>query len=242
MTWYFGALKAIMEVRGGEPVVFASFSSGALACAVFLCKLKHETAAKRYTEMMDERRVSQRLFGLAFIWGDITRQWLEEILPEDAHELCEGSLVVHVLEWRGMLSGFKMRRVKHFPDRATLIQTLLASCHIPFYLDGRTWTTLTTTSGDLPHGTFKAIDSVIMHVLRMVRSETAKIKYRISTDTERKADITVSFTFDESLKDGPGRLDIINYEHSMELRDKGYQHTLARLESPKYSYLITNNV
>ena len=134
MTWYFGALKAIMEVRGGAPVVFASFSSGALACAVFLCKLKHETAAKRYTEMMDERRVSQRLFGLAFIWGDITRQWLEEILPEDAHELCEGSLVVHVLEWRGMLSGFKMRRVKHFPDRATLIQTLLASCHIPCLL------------------------------------------------------------------------------------------------------------
>jgi len=103
------------------------------------------------------------------------------------------------------------------------------------------WTTLTTTEGDLPHGTFKAIDTVMIAVLKLNKTEKGKIKYRICTEAKLNADMTVSFKSDESLKNGPGELDVISYNQGRELRRKGYVHTLARLKSPPFSYLITNN-
>jgi len=238
MPWYCGAIKAVLEVRGKEPTVFAAFSSGALASAICLCELNIEHAIKRFVELMDKENVSKRMFGIAFIWGRMVRSWLEEILPENAAEMCEGSLVVHVLECRGIRKkGFVMRRVSNFPSRSVLIETLLASCHIPFLLDGRPWTTLTTTEGDLPHGTYKAIDCVVLYIFNMRRSKKAKNKYRISTESERKADMTISHAFDESLKNGPGYRDYMNFEQGKEIGNKGYEHTLARLETPKFSYL-----
>lgn len=240
MPWYFGAVKAILEARENTATIFAAFSSGAIACAVLLCKQPLSIAGKRLRNIMDEFRVSERRLGMALVWGALTVQWLEEILPENAAELCEGSLVVHVLEWRGISSGFQMRRVRNFPTRAALIDTLLASSHIPFVLDGRPWTKLTTTEGELPHGTFIAMDSVMLHYLKMNASETAKVKYRVSTDVNRKPDMELFFAFDESLKDGPGVLDILSYGQGMELEEKGYEHTMARLKSEKYSHLITN--
>jgi len=129
MPWYFGAVKAVMEIRGKEPTVYAAFSSGALASAVCLCELNIEHVTKRCVELMDKDNVSERMFGIAFIRGRIARNWLEEILPENAKEMCEGSLVVHVLEWQGIQpiccgndddTGFEMRRVRNFPSRAVL--------------------------------------------------------------------------------------------------------------------------
>jgi len=71
----------------------------------------------------------------------------------------------------------------------------------------------------------------------MRRSEEAKNKYRISTESERKTDMTISNTLDESLNNGPGVSDCMNIEQAKEIRDKGYEHTLARLKTPNLSYL-----
>lgn len=133
--------------------------------------MRAESVLKLYAEFMEEGCVSKRALGIAFVSGNITRKWLEQILLKNAAELCEGSLVVQVLEWRGIESGFQMRRIRNFPSRSALIETLFASCHIPFLLDGRPWTTLTITEGDLPHGTFKALDTVIIALLKMNESE-----------------------------------------------------------------------
>lgn len=80
---------AVKEARGNEPTIFASFSCGALACAISLYNLKDETVGKRYTELMEEEGVAHRMFGMAFIWGKITRNWLEEVLPDNGAEICE---------------------------------------------------------------------------------------------------------------------------------------------------------
>jgi len=104
LPWYFGALEAILEARRQERTIFAAFSSGAVASAIILCKLDPETVEILYAKLMEEERVSERVLGVAFVWGNITRKWLEEIMPENAAEMCERSLVVHVLEWRGIKS------------------------------------------------------------------------------------------------------------------------------------------
>lgn len=127
---------------------------------------------------------------------------------------------VDAMEWRGIQAGLQMRRVRQFPDRSALIETLVASCHIHFLLDGRPWTKLTSTEGEDPLGTFIAIDAFIFFDLKMITSEEAKIKYRMSTDTERKADITLVCDFDESLKNGLGIRDVISYEQGKVLRDR----------------------
>lgn len=242
LPWYSGAVKAILEARGEDPVIFAAFSSGAIASAILLCGLSIKDAGKVLARLMDEHGVSERTLGMALVWGEITTKWLDEVFPENAAELCEGSLVVHVLEWRGIYGidgGVQMRRVRNFPTRSALIETLLASSHIPFLLDGRPWTTLTTTEGDLPHGTFKAIDSCVLHLLNMNVTEEAQVKYRVSTHSRRVPDITLFFKLDESLKDGPGVMEILTYEQGMELESKGYEHTMARLRTEEFSYLVT---
>lgn len=243
LPWYAGAVRAILEARGKEPVIFAAFSSGAVAAAIQLCNLSlRGKVGKTLARLMEEHGVWERTLGMGLVWGEIAGKWFAEIFPENAAELCEGSLVVHVLEWRGYESGFQMRRVRNFPTRTVLIDTLLASCHIPFYLDGRPWTTLTTTEGDLPHGTFKAIDSCVLHLLKMNVTKEAQIKYRVSTDSRKVPDMNLFFRFDESLIDGPGVMDLLTYEQGMELEARGYVHTMARLKTDEFSHLVTKKI
>jgi len=81
-----------------------------------------------------------------------------------------------------------------------------------------------------------------LHLLKMNESEEAKIKYRVSTDPERIEDINLFFVFDESLKGGPGVLDLISYEEGLELQVKGYTHTMARLKTEEYAHLIKKKI
>lgn len=36
--------------------------------------------------------------GLAGVWGPLVRQWLDELLPQDAADLCSSRLFLQVLE------------------------------------------------------------------------------------------------------------------------------------------------
>jgi len=79
--------------------------------------------------------------------GRTVRTWLDVLLPLDAHERCRGKVHVLVtrLKLRGVLSSvvkgwptpLARERVSDFRDRADLIDALMASVHIPLFMDGK---------------------------------------------------------------------------------------------------------
>ena len=65
------------------------------------------------------------------VWGRLVREWLQELLPEDAHERCASWCGICVLE----VLPLRRRAVATFETRDDLIECLMASVHIPFLLD-----------------------------------------------------------------------------------------------------------
>nr|XP_006820919.1 PREDICTED: patatin-like phospholipase domain-containing protein 4-like [Saccoglossus kowalevskii] len=59
------------------------------------------------------------------------RNWIEEFLPADAHELATDKVFISVT----CLHGKKNELVSKYETREDLIQALLCSCHIPYYVD-----------------------------------------------------------------------------------------------------------
>lgn len=61
--------------------------------------------------------------------GPLLRDFLHQVLPQDAHELCRGN--THVAVTR-LLPYWQTVMVSDFHSRDDLITALLTSCHIPW--------------------------------------------------------------------------------------------------------------
>ncbi|KAL4430951.1 hypothetical protein ABPG75_006207 [Micractinium tetrahymenae] len=79
-----------------------------------------------------EYGVFERPGGLAGIWGNLIREWLDELLPEDAAELCRGRVRLVVTE----VPSLRLRYLEDFASKQDLIEANMTSVHIPFFLDG----------------------------------------------------------------------------------------------------------
>jgi hypothetical protein len=69
------------------------------------------------------------------IYQALVRNVLDGLLPEDAHERCKHRLLVAVQPAENLLAEPVL--LDHFDSRQELVEALLASCHIPFYMDGQ---------------------------------------------------------------------------------------------------------
>ena len=60
---------------------------------------------------------------------------LEEILPEDAHQRCEGTTFIAITKVK-LYGALRSKRVSSFSNRRDLVKALLASCHLPVLSTG----------------------------------------------------------------------------------------------------------
>jgi hypothetical protein len=115
---------------GDTPLVGAS--AGSLAAVFLACGVGGEGVVRAAFRAVRRHRVHDRWLGLCGVWKPIVREWLEEVLPHDAHQRCGGR--VHILL---TTLWCRTRVVSHFPSREALVDCLLASTHIPFFMDYR---------------------------------------------------------------------------------------------------------
>lgn len=118
-------------------------SAGALSAVLAKCNVDMDFAFERALQLCDDKEVWTRPVGLLGTWGSIVRQWLDDLLPEDAADLCRGNVFVLVTVVED-ISAFRhgrpilsRRRISDFADRQELIDCCMASVHIPFFMDGR---------------------------------------------------------------------------------------------------------
>lgn len=69
------------------------------------------------------------------MWGEIVREWLDDLLPADAAERTTGRVTILLTR---LFPYPKRVRVSSFASKPELIDCLMASCHIPYFLDKST--------------------------------------------------------------------------------------------------------
>lgn len=89
--------------------------------------------ASRTEHVPAARAAVPLLAGLAGVWGEIVREWLDDLLPPDAAQRASGRVTIVVLR---TLPYPRRLRFSEFSSRHDLIDCALASCHIPYFLDG----------------------------------------------------------------------------------------------------------
>lgn len=139
--WQAGAVTALSRryQLGDIPCVGAS--AGALAASLAACEVDMYEALDVAVRLADENEIwSRGAWGLYGIWGGMVRDWLDELLPYDAADRTRFKLhVVLKRAPRPPRLWLQPLVVDDFTTKRDLIDAVLASAHIPLFLDGR-WT------------------------------------------------------------------------------------------------------
>ncbi|KAJ1445640.1 hypothetical protein M885DRAFT_414770, partial [Pelagophyceae sp. CCMP2097] len=127
---------------GVEQARMVGMSAGALTAVLAKCGVGVEESLRVALEICDRYGVFRRPLGLLGCWGAIIRDWLDAVLPADAHVRCAGEVTIVVTAWEPFRWP-PLRRlcVADFGDRAELIDACMASAHIPWFINGRFFAT-----------------------------------------------------------------------------------------------------
>jgi len=133
--WQLGAMSRIRQEPAFKDVKVVGTSAGALAALCGRGGVEFDEALKLAIKLADDGGVWTRgRLGLAGIWGDMIRVWLDELLPDDAADLCKDTNFV-VLQRKRL--WYRRQLATDFQSKKDLIDAALASAHVPFFLDGR---------------------------------------------------------------------------------------------------------
>lgn len=236
LFWQIGAARAVSEIRQGRTTYWAGTSAGALCAALTLCHVEPLLAIETAHRLAIERDLYRRPLGLLGVWGAILREWLDIVLPLDADELCgNGALTVQVTEWRGFKAGLRIRRISNFTNRAELIDVLMASVHIPLFLDGSLWASLPRPQEKSPALAFdgSALWFVPLPARRYwgVSADDLLVTNRPGTEPN----YFITHLEDEMLfSGGPGFLELIGVDSAVHLMSRGYSFTKSRILGESY--------
>lgn len=131
--WQAAAARQLNKMYSLDKVSIVGYSAGALASVLTICEVETSFAYEVANEVMQKER---GIFSLAFGWGTMVEQWLDTILPPDAHLRCKGRLVVLITVFSPLP---KVLEVTEFKTREELKSCLLSSTHIPFFMNGWIW-------------------------------------------------------------------------------------------------------
>eukprot|EP00879_Flechtneria_rotunda_P000290 GHRR01000380.1.p1 GENE.GHRR01000380.1~~GHRR01000380.1.p1 ORF type:complete len:616 (+),score=201.49 GHRR01000380.1:254-2101(+) len=132
--YYVGLVSSLVQQGVLErPAQLAGSSAGSLIAASFNAGLDMATVEQSMIEFGEDCLKN----GTRYRLGPLLKDFLQQYLPPDAHEQCSGN--THVAVTR-LLPYWRTKIISKFESRDDLIQALLTSCHIPWYVDGR-WMT-----------------------------------------------------------------------------------------------------
>lgn len=131
--FYIGVCKGLMKSGYmSERTRLAGASAGSLIAACVSSGLSMDLVLSKCQALMEDCRVH----GTRGRLGIVLEKFLKETLPEDAHLRCNGRTYVAVTQTM-RFNSVQPVLVSQFEDKDDLIQALMTSCHIPFWLDGR---------------------------------------------------------------------------------------------------------
>ena len=133
--WQLGAATRLSQLFdfSSAAIEQPGLSAGALAAVLSRCGVNPLEAHDVAYRLADDAGVFSNPMGLACKWGRLVEAWLRELLPENASKLCNRSAVVVVTRLTPLP---RVARVATFSSNEHLISCLMASTHIPLFMDG----------------------------------------------------------------------------------------------------------
>ena len=133
--WQIGAMRELLTLYDLPPerVVLSGASAGALAVVLAQCDVDTDAAHKSAIRLAEEAGCFSNPLGLCGVWGRLVYAWLDALLPEDAAAHCSDRCRVVVTRCTPLPQAVG---ITGFGRRAELIEALMASTHIPFFMDG----------------------------------------------------------------------------------------------------------
>eukprot|EP01041_Mallomonas_annulata_P006810 gene6810-13796_t len=135
--WQAGAAKYMQEHCDLKNIPVIGASAGALTSTLLLAGVDFEEATATSITLAKEAGVFESRTGLVGVWHGLIKDWLEIVIPQNIPMEKFSNLQISVTP----VSPFQRSElITEFKDRADLIDACLASCHIPFFLDGKPFT------------------------------------------------------------------------------------------------------
>lgn len=136
--WMLGVMKYISSRYDLRSATLIGTSAGGLIAALTACEVDLDAAVQRAYQMAQEHKLWDRPLGLVGAWGPLVRQWLVDMLPDDAHITCSGGRVRLIAT---ELPSLQQVYLTEFTTKDELVDACMASAHVPLVLDGRlvTW-------------------------------------------------------------------------------------------------------
>ena len=133
--WQIGAMKRLLELYDlPSDVPLAGASAGALAIVLGQCGVDPSHAHSLAFDLADAAGVFSNPLGLCGKWGRLVDAWLGELLPADAAQRCTGRCRIAVTRLTPLPQA---EAIDAYLTRASVIDALMASTHIPLFMDGR---------------------------------------------------------------------------------------------------------
>eukprot|EP01147_Barroeca_monosierra_P005579 gene5579-7221_t len=137
LVYHLGVIDALRHLNlAGPSTIYAGASAGALAACVAAADIPTNDLLNKYIQFGDHCRQNGR-----WARGKVLtylQHILNEFVTDDLHEKIEERVLIAVTilpKWR------KPILIDRFESREDLINTLLTSCFVPFYLNGKAVTT-----------------------------------------------------------------------------------------------------
>ncbi|KAL4457761.1 hypothetical protein ABPG75_012626 [Micractinium tetrahymenae] len=132
--YYIGCAGALIDAGIlTDQVKLGGASAGSLLAACIKSGMPLDDVVDQNLRLMDDLRRG----GTRGRLGAVLKAFLQQHLPEDAHEKCRERAYVAVTKVTPIARPVL---VSAFLSREDLIQALMTSCHIPFWLDGNPFT------------------------------------------------------------------------------------------------------
>lgn len=135
MFWQLGVLKALSRHLDVSRIPMLGSSSGALVTALSACNVDIDTATDSVLRLLDQHGVCNRRIGVVGVLGAITRDWLGEVLPEDAGARCSRHSTMLITRLPHLTTEY----IGSFASKQDVVDCALASAHLPLLLDWTWW-------------------------------------------------------------------------------------------------------
>lgn len=132
--WQLGAMKYLAEHMDLSKVPMSGASGGGLVAVLAACGVPADLVFKRAYELSLQYNIWERPLGLTGVWGSLVEEWLNELLPDNAHELCRGRVTL-IVTTMALPGGFQQVGISDFRDKKDLVEACMASAHVPIVLD-----------------------------------------------------------------------------------------------------------
>jgi predicted acylesterase/phospholipase RssA len=128
--WNMGVAEYMRENCDLSDITMVGASAGALVAVLLVCEVPAETTLTCALRLCEEFGVWDRWLRFFGIWGSMVAVWLDRLLPDNVAELCTDKVHIIVSQF---LKPKKV--VSRFTTKQEVIECLLTSIHIPFFMD-----------------------------------------------------------------------------------------------------------